>query len=92
MKYGWVTCGHCEGSGTCKNKIKTFTTIFWIIPFPIRTSDATCLIAAGIDPSKHDFIVKCSVCKGTGKVWLGPNGERDLEMQNFSSTQETQGE
>jgi hypothetical protein len=79
-KNGWKTCGHCEGSGVCKNKLKGFQTIFWFIPFPIKVSDASCLMAEGIDPAKMDATVKCSVCKGTGFVYLDPNGERRMQM------------
>jgi DnaJ-class molecular chaperone len=79
-KNGWKTCGHCEGSGVCKNKLKGFQTIFWFIPFPIKVSDASCLMAEGIDPTKSDAIVKCSVCNGTGFVYLDQNGEKRIPM------------
>jgi hypothetical protein len=80
-KKGWQTCGHCEGSGSCRNKLKCFQTIFWLIPFPVKTSDASCLIAAGIDPTRQDAVVKCDVCKGTGYVWLDPEGPRPQARQ-----------
>ena len=74
-KGGWKTCGHCEGAGTCTRKLKGFQTIFYFIPFPVKSSCASCLMADGIDPTKMDATVKCSVCKGTGYVFLDPNGE-----------------
>ena len=78
-KKGWQLCGHCQGSGTCKNKLKGLQTIFWFIPFPVKTSDASCLMAAGINPTRQDAVVKCDVCKGTGYVWLNPQDQHSKD-------------
>lgn len=74
MPKNWKTCGHCQGSGTCKNKLKGIQMIWSFIPFPIKTSCASCLVKDGFDPSQIDLVVKCSVCKGRGYVFLHPAG------------------
>ena len=76
MASKWTTCGHCKGDGYCQNKIKGFQTIFWCIPFPVKTGCASCLISQGINPKEFDAVVVCSVCNGTGYVWLNPEGPR----------------
>ena len=76
MAKNWKTCGHCQGTGVCRNKLKGFQRIFWFIPFPVKFSCASCLMADNIDPAKNDFIVKCSACKGSGYVYLDPLGNR----------------
>jgi len=57
-----ATCGHCQGSGTCKNGAH-------------NNSCASCLDADGWrNPHKSeihkDQFVKCSICKGIGWVNL----------------------
>lgn len=76
-KGGWKICGHCQGEGVCKNKIKSIQTFLWIIPIIERTSDASCLAAVGFDPCRDDAIVRCDVCKGKGYVYLDPNGDNN---------------
>jgi hypothetical protein len=80
MPKNYKTCGHCEGSGTCSRKLKGFQTVLGFIPFPVKSSCASCLIAEGMDPSRNDATVKCSVCKGTGYVYLDPNGDKKMQM------------
>ncbi len=74
-KKNWQYCCHCEGTGVCKTKTIGIKKILGIPLIPIRTSDASCLAAAGADPSKYDLIVRCDICKGTGYVYLDKNGK-----------------
>jgi len=76
-KKGWQPCSHCnQGTGVCKNEIRAIQMIYKIIPFPLHCSCASCLGSLGIDPTRHQHIVRCGTCKGTGYVWLDPKGEQ----------------
>ena len=76
-KKGWQPCCHCgQGTGVCKNKIRAFQMILKIIPIPLYSSCASCLIAVNADPVRQDLIVRCNVCKGKGYIWLDPKGEQ----------------
>jgi hypothetical protein len=81
MAKKWTPCGHCQEGGTCKRKLKGFQPLFGFLPYPVSTSCSSCLIAAGIDPTRQDAIVKCSVCKGTGYVWLDPEGPMPMQQR-----------
>lgn len=80
MAKNWKTCGHCQGSGVCRNKLKGFQTIFWFIPFPVKFSCASCLMAEKVDPAKNDYTVKCCACGGKGMVWLHPIGDTNARL------------
>jgi len=76
IKTGWHYCGHCQGTGICKNKLKDIVPFYRVIPVPLMTSCDSCLIAVGADPTKTQLVVKCEPCEGTGYVYLGPDGNR----------------
>lgn len=85
-KKGWNYCCHCQGTGICMNKLQSIQFLFGFIPFITRSSDASCLAAAGADPTTSDFVVKCDVCKGTGYVYLNPEGYPKLKHEKPNSS------
>ena len=62
-----VTCGHCEGKGTCQNVSNSSGK---------KYSCETCFKADG-GSSRHSsgnkVVVKCSICNGTG--WVKINNQ-----------------
>lgn len=54
-----VICGHCKGEGVCKQSPS----------LPGEQSCVSCLVAAGMSPNLKR-LVKCSECRGTGKLVL----------------------
>ncbi len=59
-----TTCGHCDGTGTCKRGLEIYS--------GERASCPDCIlnIFKYYNEKTKKFIVRCAVCNGSGKVRL----------------------
>lgn len=68
VKKDLIDCQHCEGTGKCSaGKPFSKDRAQGLFKDEILISCQECLIAAGKSP-KSKRMVKCRICKGTGKV------------------------